>query len=584
MKLTNIHVENVIGLRHLDISINLPVLLVAGGNGAGKTSIAHAIRLALTGEASRVSLKKEWSALVSEGAKSGKIIVSGHHEDPDVGEWDAIMALPSGKRGGSVPVHASAALPYALDMHRFAGLDDKERRVYLFGMMGVTMSAGGIVSRLDGKGANPDKVAEITESIRLGFAVAEAAAKENASRARGAWEGVAGEKYGEKKAENWKPAPVQFEQSALGMAEEILRAVETEIGEINKQIGAANTVNAGIEAKRKQVNDLRAKADKFGHHRAMLDVARAELDDFRPKVEELRAKATGVAVEAHYECPHCEGAFVMRNGIPQVYEAPDELSLRDSGAAAKLPEYQKSLQMLERSLANRTRDYEEADQAANQAKLIEDELAGLEHQETDDMQQHLDALAASRDQTRRERDALLNAQQAAELAAAAGELAAGHHKDVLEWTALASFLSPDGILGEILAEALNPINNLLRQFAVETGWMQASIGADMSIHAGGRPYALLSESEQWRVDAMFTVAIANLSGLKLAVLDRFDVLEPSARPDLIYWLDAMAEDGRMDTIITLGTMKSAPSGMPERVQVHWLGSGALNNEQMEAAA
>jgi hypothetical protein len=53
--------------------------------------------------------------------------------------------------------------------------------------------------------------------------------------------------------------------------------------------------------------------------------------------------------------------------------------------------------------------------------------------------------------------------------------------------------------------------------------MRRAITPDMAITAEGRAYSLLCESEKWRVDAMIAAAIAELSGVKVMMLDRMDV-------------------------------------------------------------
>jgi len=93
---------------------------------------------------------------------------------------------------------------------------------------------------------------------------------------------------------------------------------------------------------------------------------------------------------------------------------------------------------------------------------------------------------------------------------------------------------------------------------------------------GTRPYDLACESEQWRADAILAAAIAKLSGLRLLLLDRFDVLEPDSRCALFDWLIGMRDD--FDTVVVAGTLKAPPSFAPEDgVQVAWLGTA--NNAQ-----
>lgn len=153
--------------------------------------------------------------------------------------------------------------------------------------------------------------------------------------------------------------------------------------------------------------------------------------------------------------------------------------------------------------------------------------------------------------------------------------AAAHAADVAAWDGIGDALAPDGIPGEILAEALGPINERLAQSAADAAWPQAAIAPDMSITGAGREYRLLSESERWRVDAMLAEAVAHLSGARLLVLDRFDVLDPIGRSQLLGWLDVLADTGEIDTALVFGTLKALPTGLPSTIAAHWVENGVV---------
>jgi hypothetical protein len=73
-----------------------------------------------------------------------------------------------------------------------------------------------------------------------------------------------------------------------------------------------------------------------------------------------------------------------------------------------------------------------------------------------------------------------------------------------------------------------------------------------------------------------------LSGVKLLVLDRVDVLDMVGREDLLYWLDGLAEDGEIETALLFATLKALPAKLPSTVEAHWLDRGAVVG-LMEAA-
>jgi hypothetical protein len=114
------------------------------------------------------------------------------------------------------------------------------------------------------------------------------------------------------------------------------------------------------------------------------------------------------------------------------------------------------------------------------------------------------------------------------------------------------------------------------QAAVDADWLRVGINGDMTISADGdRPYALLSESEQWRADAMLAEAISHCSGLRLLVLDRFDVLDGKGRADLLAWLDVLATEGELETALLFGTLKHLPDGLPDTASAEWIEAGMV---------
>lgn len=161
-----------------------------------------------------------------------------------------------------------------------------------------------------------------------------------------------------------------------------------------------------------------------------------------------------------------------------------------------------------------------------------------------------------------------------------------HHDDVGEWTKVADALAPDGIPNEMLLEALAPVNAALAQAAIDTEWMTAKIGADMAITASGRPYQLLSESEQWRVDAMVAQVVAEISGIKVLMLDRVDVLDLPGRVQLLDWMDVLAFNDVVDTALLFGTFKALPTGLADTITAFWIEGGAIagSTSAQQAAA
>ncbi len=580
MKLNAIRIQNILGVRAADITIDRPVALIAGHNYAGKSSVQEAVRMALTGETVRVALKKEYGNLVTEGQDVGFSVV-------ELEDGQAAMTLPNGAHeitSGTVTQHART-LPYVMDAQRFARMTDQERRAFLFGLMGLSADGPAVRARLEAKGCDAKKIEAIMPILRAGFAAASEDAKGKATAAKGAWRAVTGETYGAKKAIGWKAAKPDYDAAALDRTYKAMADVEIQITKATESVGDLQGQARRYGEQKQHLSDLRERAGHYARIQDKLNRDEAELKTWQEKVEETRA--TGKPQT--FTCPCCGVVLEHRlaDGALIEYVAPDQKA--DPEAVEKLPEYERALALMESSVANGRRDLAAADTAAKALREIED--AGLTDPPDDDAISVAKRLLEDLKQTKANHQAHIRTLEEAERAAAVADKktadAAQHHTDVAAWDLVGDALAPGGIPGEMLAEALGPINARLAQAAADTGWRAVRIDADMGIttangSGAGRIYSLLSESEKWRVDAMLAEAIAFLSGLKLLVLDRFDVLDAQGRVDALEWLDILAEQGEIETALVFGTLKALPAELPARIGAHWIENGVVGKLQ-EAA-
>lgn len=568
MKITAIHARNFLGLRAADIIPATPVSLICGPNGAGKSSLQEAVRLALTGESVRVSLKKEYGQLLHDGAETGTVVVS-------AGPQANSVALPSGKL--TAGLQTDPRLPYVLDAQRFASLDAKERRSFLFDLMGLKLGTDLVRERLAARGCHPKKIEAVLPLVRAGFDAAAKEAQTKATAAKGAWRAITGETYGSVKAGDWKapvPAGAPAAEDVNATISELqgdIAEASTEAGDMQRQLGemdAAARQRAGRDTK---IRELADKAAGLAKAQESVDRAQEQRDEFLPKVEVLRAAAGGKAVGMPCTCPEC--------GVLLQYLA-GQLALReptqaDSEAAGRLPEYERSLTVLENVLKSRTAERDAAKAAATQLDLLRKDAAADSGDDDGELRKTIENTLAKLQEaitaTGQQLEAVRASQRAAAQAADQTAKAAQHHADVVAWDALAEALGPTGIPAELLAEALDPINDRLAATANMTEWFRVGIEADMTITAGpGRTYALLSESEKWRADAMIAEAITHLTGLRLLVLDRADVLIGAERDRLFWWLDDLAVDGAIDTALVFMSLKAPPAGLPDGITAFWI--------------
>lgn len=568
MKITKLVAKNFLGARDVDVRLTKPIVLFAGANGAGKSSLQEAVRMALTGESVRVGLKKDYGALVTEGQESGFVEVH-------AGDSVYSIVLPSGKG-----MHADmTALPYVLDAQRFARLDPNERRAFLFSLIGLKTDGGAVRERLLAKGCDAAMIEAIAPFLRAGFDAAHKEAQAKAREEKAAWRALTGETYGEKKAEAWEAKRVEVDPAAARELASELAVLDVALAEANQRLGALLAQEKAHAEAAGKLAGLREKAGRYARIMDKLSRDTVELADWKKKLEAARAAfQSGVPAS----CPHCGGMVVIDGGTltPYAGDAQSEVSQAD------LLEIERAVKLLESSVANGQRDLDAADAAAKAISEVEGALdtapGAADIQAARDTVNDLQAQRAAADKRlQAEKSAIGEAQRADNRTAAARAA----HRAVCDWQRIADALAPDGIPGEMLAEALGPINDRLMKSSTDAEWPRIEIQPDMSILAAlhERPYTLLSESEKWRADAMIAEAIAHISGVRLLVLDRADVLDLKGRGDLLAWLDALADDGEIDTALVFATLKAAPVNLSDSCATFWIENGVIDEKLSEAA-
>lgn len=572
MKLTHLELSNFLAHHHLSIPF-APMTVIAGPNRSGKSSIADGFAFAILAELRRVEAKGERDKLVTDGMDKGHVMLK-------VGDVAVQRDVASGKLqvSGALPMPETAikaAMPYLLDARRFGRATPDERRDLLFEVMRVAVTREAIIQLLAAR-KHPEAILASIKSVPGRIPEWIAHGQKMTTEARGAWKATTGETYGAVKAETWAaPVPEQPHPDELEAAKQRAEWLPTEIGDLQRWLGRIDEA-ANHESR---LAGLRAKADQVPALTTALDEAKAAATEAAAGVETLQGMLDDIEERIPSDAPHCPqcGAAVhVRDGQLHKYEKPARPATKDERATAyaALENSRTALRQAEAKRDAAERDLQDAERTATTLA----QLTGAEHAPDtsaprESVERDLKAAQAELAQLTAKLAAWKEAEQAAARAKAKTEKGARAHQDVKAWSALVAALTDD-VPNELLSKALGPINETLRSFAVGSKWPQLWICKDLTITAGGRPYGLLSESEQWRADTMLTIAIAHHSELRFAILDRFDLLDvPSRRPALA-WLYNMVKDGTagrlLDSVVVLGTLKEPPK-VPAAVAVHWLG-------------
>jgi len=587
LKVTHLAVRNLCGARNIEIALHANMAIVAGGNAEGKTSLRDAIALALTKIPSRVGNRKsELKALITESAKKADIALG---ITLDGEPMAATYALPSGD--GISPRFdepQASCLPLLLNPAAFARLTDDGRRQIIQRLFGIGAGPE-IPARLKEEGLPKAKIEELEPLLVTGFDAAVTYATGKASEARAGWKAITNENYGSIKAGAWIAPKPDVDTEALAAATTERASLEAKASETRGALAVITHRNTNTDAAAARRTHLAELAKDIDHRKELLDLATAELEEFRPKVDDMRRRAEARRPTypeiTHRLAVDLRDALAVTGTQSTALDEYDDLMnvSVDPEAQTRLPDYEKSLGVLERMFSNRTNMLLDATNArVVLAELPEpgqlEDTAALQA-ELQDLDSRIADLSRS----------INSANAKAELfnvADANTAKAARYHADVADWSKAAELLGPNGIPAEYTAKALESMNRRMAKHALEmqdcdNKWPTPTLGTDMSVRGNARPYGLLSKSEQWRCDFLFAEAIAHFSGLGFVLADELDVLTLDGRDAVFNWMDANTNSGMQ--VIALGTFKAALRDFPPSIDTFWISEGVLTTPLAEAA-
>lgn len=569
MKLTSVRVEHVLRITDIGINPKHAVMLFCGDNDVGKSSLQEALRLAFLGESVRVPLKKDYDMLVNEGAKAGAIVVEFSHEG-EAGR--AAIKLPSGKQ--ECHPKAPPALEYVLDPNRFWSLPPKDRRKFLYDLVGVRTNPEAVKKRMLDRGGRKNLIEVISPILKTGFESAEKYCNERLTEFRANWKSITGENYGVDKALVWS-APLSghdVNREEIAKLEEAIKEVKAERDDLNKSLGAAESYLSTKDRFDRESASLKERSDKLGDRRKAETAADKAAKKNRTDLSVAQGKLQDARKEAQ-PCPEC-GAMLGHNEsgkliAVQVVKKKDLANLE-----AEVQELEAAQKTLDATLAKCTADVQDSLNATEALAALQNAVSTQSTPaKVEDLRASIAELDAEIKTSEQKKIALESIVEEMASAKKKTEDAKRINEEVMEWQKIKEMVASDGIPMEILNEALGPFNARLADTAKRTGWPQVAVRGDMEVTIGGRYYGLCGESVRWRADAALAEAVSFTAGLRLLVLDRIDVLQPSSRGVLLDWMDALVSEDKYESILLFGTLKSKPE--IDGVDVYWIQGGHL---------
>lgn len=510
------------GCAHAEITI-APLALVAGINGQGKTSILQGIAAALTGSVLPIEGLTKGTAglLVHDGDKDGGVVLTGPDGVTSI-TWPACKTSSEGR-----PLRAST---YAVGLQSLVTDNPTTRAATLGQLLKAAPTLEALTASLDGTGIDVKPIWANIE--KFGWDRALDDAKETGAKTKGKWESITREKYGSKKAAEWKPAGWSLDLQSMKDESDLgAEAAKTE----DRRLAVVRLANvndarvAELRAHGAQKPDLLAAETKA--QRAYSDALR-DVERLTTERRELGAPADDRDIVA---CPCCGEdvrVIVKANGGYLLEKPPAKRS--DAEEAAFQVAYLAASDKITAAsqVANEHRETMLRAQRAVAAAIdAETEAKALEARN-----------AKAREAGSAETGGMTVGQATLAAQKAAARLTAyrqrkeadAYHYQIEANSRLIEVLDPKGLRKTALHDAIEAWNADIADLCAAAGWSAVTVDSDtLAIAYGGRPYGLLSASEQVRCAVTLQVAIALQDGSDALVIDGADILDSKGRMGLI---------------------------------------------------
>jgi hypothetical protein len=541
-----------------------PIALIAGLNGAGKTSIAQAVGAALNGNAIPISglgRSPNLGVFVRAGAAVADVTVATESGTVSL-QWPEGSTLTSGRAPG--------ASEYATGLQSIAPpMPAKDRLRVLADYLHAEPTREDLTDAL----AQFDLAHEVVINAiwdliqRDGWDGAYESRRNKGAELKGQWRQVTGANYGSRIAAQWRPDLAELNERDLLDA---LRRAEND----RDHAIAAAAVSADERRRLEQeAGEHDARREAYDAAGQAVELAERTYTDAR----EARQRLPPSEMPRTYACPYCDQPIVIVHDLTEMHLETAE-DYDDDANKAGLKERRMAIATADGQLAH-------ASDALNTARR---QLAAADA-----------ALTASSEA----REKLAKWPRAVETGTdleTAKQALARAEKRLAEWRAkitadelhakiesndiVLDILGGDGLRAKKLERVIGTfVDTQLAALTKAAKWSPVRLGADGSVAYAGRPYALLSSSEQYRIRAVLAVAMGKIEGADLVILDGADILDAPSRSGLFSMLDSAG----LPALVCLTLPR--PEQMPdlaayEMGHSYWLAGGVIEPVDARVAA
>lgn len=556
-----------------NVSIDLAdkVTLLAGGNGAGKSSLCRTVKMALCGE-----FPKDAKLLLRTGCANATLKITDFHHN---GTTRAIyeVSFPECK---PITQGWPAASVYASGHLNFCEASKTDKSLYLQKLLKTEPTEIDLAKALKEREIitvnkeDPKSVEEAkkyTNSVwttiqRKGWVNAHKEYEDRGQQYKRDWKAVTGETWGSNKANKW--TPLGWEDKLAGKSKDTLMSEFTE-----RQ--AHLEVMLRVEAvQQSEIERLQSESAKLHEIATKRDAAISKHEELKEKHKEMTAifekMARPAAQSETFDCWSCKSKIDKRTlQQPPAAQTPEEVEKIN----AALTEYEDQIKAVANDMALAQNnvlkyrlEFSTAENAGNALKaLLDKQKNSAEKPSEAQIEEQRQRVEIARVQL----EAWTKKNQADE-----------HNRNIERNQKLIDLLKPDGWRQSFSTNALAILNNdYLKPQCEKAGIPLVEIDRSNNITYDGFAYSELSGGEQFITAAMFQIALARISNAQaeqnpsatradLMVFDAADILEPEFRQGLMKLLSSLSIPSLVS--MTYGKGKAPDLEANKLGVTHWL--------------
>ena len=531
-----LEIERTLGIERAAIDLEPgQIVEVVGPNASGKTSLAVCAQAVLARESNPLGLSAADAkrSYPHDGADDAVVELSCSPKDMNYdGAWHPSRGTIA---TAAEPFSQRPSAPEAVGLVDFTAKRGAKERAAVFqnALLPDPMTVlAAVKETLSAYLPEADLVGVMEMLGERGWEPTEAVYTERGRQAKREWREVTNKNYGVRVATDWRPDGwlVDFDLLTVQEAEAAVTDARDALNAMHRVQAVSET---DVQRARDAAIELPGLEAKIAALQEQQDAVDAELSAIPVVAAFTKSQGLNKALEdarrelsEKQDCPHCgEGLAIRRNKIERAAPSTDierrirEIEVQHADAVTAHADLQDKAQPLAEGIK----------QLGAEILTVNNDLRTAKR----------DAAKGGEVQSESDRVALAQAEQTVEDAREVVRLvkaeadAARLHQTIARYADIARALGPEGVRAKMLANGLAKLNAGLHVISSAADWYITSVEPNGSIQWGARPIALCSESERWRAQAAIQLTLGAITGSKVVVLDRGDLLDATNRQGLV---------------------------------------------------